>query len=273
MKITKGKIILLVILVYLVGMNIKNLNAEKSVNKEILNNVVLVTDGKLDEKNDGKLVLVSGKLTYEEVPKFFELESDWIKSPIIKRTVSVYEKKDGVLKRVEQEGEDFVLYENMDYSLFYKYLGTKISAVDIKVGEYDYTKENVLNTLKVDKYYYEQDSMLGLTKKAHYYTSNPDSDNQKEGDYEITYEYFNVPKDNIITILGKQVGTSIEIYTAKDKTEVLNVYNRNINSIEELKSELDKTTKKNFKLRFVTIVMIVGIGIFFIVDAKKKKNN
>ena len=77
MKLSKGKIILIVIVVYFIIFAIINVNKEKGINEDILESVVYVTDGKVDAKNDGKLVLVSGRISYDNLVSFLELNPDF----------------------------------------------------------------------------------------------------------------------------------------------------------------------------------------------------
>ena len=75
MKISKGKIILIIIVIYFTVFAFININKEKDMNKEILKEVVYVTDGKVIPENEGKLVLVSGKIDYDNLVGFIELEN------------------------------------------------------------------------------------------------------------------------------------------------------------------------------------------------------
>lgn len=70
MKLSKGKIILIVVVIYFAVFAVINTNKEKNYNKEILDKVIYVKDGKIDEKNNGKLVLVTGKINYDEPVSF-----------------------------------------------------------------------------------------------------------------------------------------------------------------------------------------------------------
>ena len=61
MKISKGMIILGAIVAFLVVTGVKVKNGTKALNKNILKNTVIVSDGKVDSANEGKLVLVAGE--------------------------------------------------------------------------------------------------------------------------------------------------------------------------------------------------------------------
>lgn len=65
MKLSKGKIILIVIVVYFTVFAVININKEKDSHSEILDEVTIVTDGKVKKENEGKLVLVTGKISYD----------------------------------------------------------------------------------------------------------------------------------------------------------------------------------------------------------------
>ena len=74
MEITKGKIILIAVVAFLVITGVKNINKEKSTNSDILKKVTIVSDGKIDPANEGKLVLVSGKISFDGNIAFEELD-------------------------------------------------------------------------------------------------------------------------------------------------------------------------------------------------------
>ena len=56
MKLSKGKIVLIAIVLYFVIFAFINVNKEKNINKDILDKVIYVNDGKLDSNNEGKLI-------------------------------------------------------------------------------------------------------------------------------------------------------------------------------------------------------------------------
>ena len=100
MKITKGKIILLIIVAYFVIFAIINVNKEKDTNKKILDKVTYVTDGKIDKKNEGKLVLVTGKVGYDKLVSFLELPEDF-------GTIKISRKVEDFVKEYDEDSKEY----------------------------------------------------------------------------------------------------------------------------------------------------------------------
>ena len=86
MKISVGKIIVAVLLVLLIVTGVFSIKQRKSDNAEILKKVTVVSDGKINPANEGKLVLVCGEVDFYEI-YLGELEYNQIDSFKIKRTV------------------------------------------------------------------------------------------------------------------------------------------------------------------------------------------
>ena len=172
MKITKGKIILIIIIVYFIVFAIINVNKEKDINKDILDKVTYVTDGKVDKKNEGKLVLVTGKIGYNNLVSFLELDENF-----------------GTIK-IKREVEDYVKYydeEEKEYKYDWKectkplenaeddYLKTLVSEnkiSKINVGEYE-LDEYGQDLLPANKYYSNQETIGELTTTGLSYERDP----------------------------------------------------------------------------------------------------
>ena len=262
MKLTKGKIILLIIVIYFTVFAIININKEKDTNQRILKEVVYVTDGKLNKDNEGKLVLVTGKITYDNLVSFIELEDfGTIK---IKRKVEDYIKEEGELNWVEREEP---LEENEDND----YLKTIVSEEKISyicVGEYHLDKKG-LELLPASKHYAKQESIGDLTTTGLDYARDPWEENLKEGDIRLTYTYFELEKYPYISILAVQKGDSFIPYQVDKKEEVYQIFLGKVDTQSKLEKELKTNVEKTTRGKFIFILMILTVGIFFIVDNKK----
>ena len=263
MKLSKGKIILIVIVVYFIVFAIINVNKEKDYNQDILDDVIYITDGVVKPENDGKLVLVRGKIEYDNLVTFMELEEGF-GSIKINRKVEDYLKVDGEYKWVERMQP---LEETND-----NYLKTIVSdekVSNVKIGEFE-LDEKGLSLIDADKYYSKQESIGELITTGIDYSRDPHEEDLKEGDIKLTYKYYDLDKYPNMSILAVQKGNSFEAYKVDKKTEVYQVFNYKIDTKEKLTEALNTNVKKTIKGKTLFIIMILGVGIFLIIDNKKK---
>ena len=94
MKLSKGIIILIAIVIYFTIFAFINVGKEKKIDKEILDKVIYVNDGKVKKENEGKIVLVTGKIEYDNLVSFMELDENF-----------------GSIK-INRKVEDFVKYKD-----------------------------------------------------------------------------------------------------------------------------------------------------------------
>ena len=265
MKITKGKIILLIIVAYFVIFAIINVNKEKDVNQFILDNVVYVKDGKVDPNNDGKLVLVSGKIESDNYVTFMELDEKF-KSIKAKRIVEDYIKNDDGDYEWTERNEP-LSDANGDYL---KSLICDEKVSNVRIGEFE-LDEKGLSLIKDDSYYSKQPEVLGLITTGIDYSRDPYEENLKEGDIKLTYKYYDLDKHPNMSVLAVQKGNSFESYKYDKKEEVYQVFDSLVNDKETLTKELKANVKKTIRGKSLFIILIIGIGIFFIVDNRKGK--
>lgn len=265
MKISKGKIILAIIVIYYTVFAFININKEKDMNKDILDKVVYVTDGMVNPKNEGKLVLVSGKINYDNLVSFIELED--FSSIKINRKVEDYVK---VYDEDDEYEYKWVERENPLESNEGDYLKTIVSeekVSNVKIGNFE-LDEKGLSLIPTDKYYSKQEKIGNLITKGIYYSRDPDEEDLKEGDIKITYKYYDLDKNPYLSVLAVQKGNSFIPYKVDKKKSFYQVFTSKVDSEKKLSKELDLNVKRTKKGKFLFIVMILGAGIFFIVDNK-----
>lgn len=267
MKLSKGMIILIAVVIYFSIFAVINVNKEKNIDKDILNKVVYVSDGKIDEKNDGKLVLVTGKISYDNLVSFTELDSSF-----------------GSIK-INRKVEDFVKYKDRDGKTSYEWRERKKPIEDndgnylkeilseekiskVSIGEYS-LDEKGLELIPTDKYYNDQEQIGELVKSNVSYTRDRWEEDLQEGDTKLTYKYYDLNKYPYISVLAVQKDNSFIPYKVDKKTEIYKVFPGKINNKEKLTKELNSSEKKTVKGKTLFIIMIIGLGIFFIVDSKK----
>lgn len=270
MKITKGKIILLVIVVYFAIFAVININKEKDMNKEILDKVTYVTDGVVDEKNEGKLVLVSGEIKYDNLVSFIELDENFGTIKINRKVedyIKYYDEDDKEYKYKWEERNEPLKNYNDDYL---KEIVSDQKVSNVSIGEYSIDSYG-LNLIPTDSYYSKQESIGYLTTKGIDYTRDPWEEDLKEGDIKLTYKYYDLEKNPYISILAVQKGNSFIPYKIDSKNEVYQVFVGKVDTKEKLVKELNLNVKRTTKGKFLFILMIIGVGVFFIVDSKKGK--
>ena len=263
MKISVGKIIVAVLLVLLIVTGVLSIKQRKSDNAEILKKVTVVSDGKINPANEGKLVLVCGEVDFYEI-YLGELEDDQIDSFKIKRTVKdfVSYEKDGQTHYEWQERTEkkYNAYKPLDY------LYTEEFKEDAWIGEFvldDYGMERVPMNGDFD----EAESLFGLKWNGMEYT-NGGRDDPEKGDVSLSYEYFDVDKYPYLSILAKQSGDSFEPYQL-GKTKVYSVFCGQIDSVDKLEEALGAQVKGEKRGRIALIVLIVAICAIVVLDKKK----
>lgn len=264
MKLTKGKIILIIVVFYFSIMAIKNINIEKNDVSVILDQVTIVEDGKVNKENEGKLVLVVGNINSDKEIYFEELDKP-IKTIKATRKVEDYKKE-------TKNGKDYYKWvnriEGYDSSNILYTLKTETKTTSVKIGEFT-LNEKGLNILDDSKLYHEMENVKELSFDGLYYSKEGSDENPKVDDMRISYNIYELT-DDYMSILALQKNDTFEPYKI-DKNEYYNIYNGKINTKELLKEKLNDQIKKDQKGKFIFILMILGIGIFFIVDSKKNK--
>ena len=263
MKISVGKIVVAVLLVLLIVTGVLSIKQRKSDNAEILKKVTVVSDGKINPANEGKLVLVCGEVDFYEI-YLGELEEEQIDSFKIKRTVKdfVSYEKDGQTHYEWQERTEkkYNAYKPLDY------LFTEDFKEETWVGEFvldDYG----MNLVPMNGSFDKKESLLGLKWNGMEYTSGG-RDDPEDGDVSISYDYFDVDKYPYISILAKQKGDSFEPFQL-GKTKVYSVFCGQIDSTDKLEDALGAQVKGEKRGRIALIVLIVAIAAIVTLDKKK----
>ena len=269
MKISKGKIILAVIVIYFIVFAFININKEKDMNKDILGKVVYVTDGIVNPKNEGKLVLVSGKIDYDNLVTFIELEN--FSSIKVNRKVEDYVKVyDEEENEYEYEWKEREFPLDGDDGDYLKKIVSEEKVSNVKIGDFE-LDEKGLSLIPADRYYSKQEKVGDLITTGIDYSRDPYEEDLKEGDMKITYKYYDLDKNPYLSILAVQKGDSFVPYKVDKKKNFYQVFVGKVDSKKKLTKELDLNVKRTKRGKFLFILMILGIGIFFIVDNRNSK--
>ena len=263
MKIGKGKIVLAVLVVLLIVTGVRNIKQKKADNEKILKQVTVVSDGKVKAENEGKLVLVTGEIDYENPIDFDELDYT-LNTFKIKRTVKdfVSFEKDGQTHYEWQERTEAKhnVYRPLDL------LYTIEESETPTVGEFT-LDDYGLSRVRTNSSYSDNETIYGLAWNGLEYT-NPNHDEEEVGDVSVTYEYFDVDKCEYLTILAKQKGNSFEPYKL-GKTQIYSIYEGKVDSTDMLKDKLDIEVKQSKRGRIAFIILIVAIAALVAFDRKK----
>ena len=157
MKITKGKIILIIIVVYFIVFAIINVNKEKDINKQILDKVIYVTDGKIDKKNEGKLVLVTGKIGYDNLVSFIELPEDFGTIKISREVEDFVKEYNETSEKYEYDWKERTEPLDKEDEDYLKRIVSEEKNSNITVGEYKLDKKGI--ELIPTKYYSKAESI------------------------------------------------------------------------------------------------------------------
>ena len=242
MKMTKGKIIILTLIVLLAVIAFINILREKDINAEILKKVTIVTDGKINKDNEGKLVLVTGKINYTVPVSFSELDEDF-KTIKITRKVEDYIKHKN--KKTKKEKLKWVERKNITEASEGNYLSQIISEnkiSDIKVGEFTLDQKGIMK-LPTDEYYNKKESIEGLTTNGVSYSRDPSEKDLQENDVKLTYKYYDIEKNPYITVLAVQKDNSFIPYEVNEKQKVYKLYVGKIDTKEKLAEKLNNNSQ------------------------------
>ena len=170
MKVGKGKIILTFIVIYFTIFAFININKEKDMNKEILGKVVYVTDGVVNPENEGKIVLVSGKIGYDNLVGLLELENF--------SSIKVSRKVEDYVKQYDEDNDEYDYkwkerekpLENNDGD-YLKSIVSEERVSKVKIGDFE-LDEKGLSLIPTDKYYSKQEKVGDLITKGIYYSTS-----------------------------------------------------------------------------------------------------
>lgn len=249
------------------GNNVKNLKTTA----ELEDSYVDVKSNKVESKNDGKLVATHGKLINEK-----ELTDETfgvtIKTPIMKRTVEVYQWKE--TSNTDKDGNTTYSYNKdwserlIDSSEFHEtghdnptsklYEDKTYTSDDVKVGAFSLSSEQVekLST-KANFTEFNQETINGLNLKItnNYITNSEDFENPKIGDVRITFTFNNSTE---VSVLAIQSDDSFVTFTSKAGKKVNRIVDGSHNGkdmIESIRSE-DKFMK--WILRFFGFIICMA---------------
>jgi len=269
--------------------------------KEVTRDMVVLDELKVMPENEGKPVMISGKISIKKDSLSDEEFGVKIKTPRLKRTVFMYQWEE---EKVETKNEDdeviATTYKHnkvwanyvIDADLFkQKFRGalttekyknpTKkpiedaVFTTPIYLGEFVLTDDQVKN-FEVNTIFKDLDEKIGeehgLTIVEDCYTDvvkkTPDI-----GDIKIRFEYIDLDVLENITILAMQKGNTLEAYTT-EKGKIIDKFWLKSLSEKEVAAELQKDvmyTKVGIGI-FIVIFLVIAIVLFINRDKGETKN-
>lgn len=249
------------------GNNVKNLKTTA----ELEDSYVDVKSNKVESKNDGKLIATHGKLINEK-----ELTDETfgvtIKTPIMKRTVEVYQWKE--TSNTDNDGNTTYSYNKdwserlIDSSDFHEtghdnptsklYEDKTYTSDDVKVGAFSLSSEQVekLST-KANFTEFNQETINGLNLKItnNYITNSEDFENPKIGDVRITFTFNNSTE---VSVLAIQSDDSFVDFTSKAGKKVNRIVDGSHNGKDMIGSIRSEDKFMKWILRFFGFIICMA---------------
>lgn len=264
----KIKIIIYIIVILLVVfLATKAMKQNDGTKPEILDKVVILEEAKVFPENEGKLVLVPGKLEtdYYLIDDELDLEIDSCKA---QRKVEMYQYTINN-DEVSYEWADDVKYEYVKDSTGKKYYNPEKTiesseTYDVAdLGEF-VVPEGLTKQLPYNATIKDLPEVPGYKIRDDYLTDS--SAVTQVGDLRIKLNYVDLEKLGEVSILAKQVGDSFEEYKLDNGYSEFTVYQTKITNKEELAKQLDKTTKDMYGGIIIVAAIIVVIGVILFKD-------
>lgn len=259
-------VIYIIVVIFSVFLVAKAIKQESGANPEVLDKVFILNEAKVLPENEGKLVLVSGKLKASEVFKdnTFGIELDTFK---VNKIVEMYQYKAGTDEvgyewNEKDEKKSIVsgsggIYRNPEKSM------SSINKCDeAYLGEFTVSEkltQRINNNEKV-----ELPEIEGFKRKGEYLTNSKWG--PSVGDIRIKMSYVNLEKLGDISILAKQVGDGFEEYKLDTGAYAFNVYQTKISNKEELAKALEQDSKNMAGGMIFIIIVLIIIGIILFRD-------
>ena len=271
------------IIFILIGIGLLIFNEVNSVRnlkkiEDLRENYVEVKSDTVNKEYDGKLIVTSGKLDFGEQ----ELKDDTfgvtIKTPIIERTVEMYQWKENVREEDDKttyeyekvwdesiinssEFKDSSSHKNpstMPYNSGFK------RADSLKVGAYKLS-DSIKNQVSANKTFndYNENNTIpeGYEVKGEYITNTKNTSSPEIGDIRIVIKYGSYED---VTVMGKLSGEIIGEYkTSNGKT--VSVFEDGVKTGEELINGIATSDSiLRWVLRLIgAILIIAGVGSLF----------
>lgn len=267
MKISAGKIIYFALVVLLIFLTVKGFNQSNGAS-EVAEKMVVLENSEVVEENEGKLVLVTGKITPKDTLKFEEYQIE-VQSPVLERKVEMYqyvqdvdEDDRDIVKKMwsddfpEEEVYDDVKKEN--YNNPNMRVESETLYGEAYLGKFLLDKE-VTKKLRTNETYTNLKDVSDFKVVDGNTLTNVQEDTTKIGDLKLQFTYLDLEKAGDYTILGKQSGDKIVEYKLDKGLSLLKVL-EGIKTKEDVLEQISKERKMGAYGPLVALVVLLLLG-------------
>lgn len=264
MKEILFKIVYLLIVLFISFFGFKSSLQKNNTYKDILKEVVVLEGTKILPENEGKLVLISGKLESEDILEFNNFDIK-VETPILKSRVEMLQYvKDGSGKGVIQrwsnkEPELSVRDEETGRTYYNEVKELKDEAIygNAKLGEFELGPE-VLQIINTNTIYTDLKDIgdYRVLKEGELTNS---SEEEAPGDYKITFRYLDLEEDYDYTLIGKQVNNTLTEYELELGTYFFKSYKGKL-TFDDIYKQIQKERNLQILIRLGYVALILGVG-------------
>lgn len=289
MKKDMKLVIYIIVLVLVLIFGVKNITAKGNFNiRKIKNEIVELKDNKVDIKNDGKLVIVKGKLNTKDNElkdnDFIVSLKDTVK---LTRNVEIYryhKERNKVKTGWESTLDEYekILHDkktDVYYTNPVNVINSQTVLQDAYIGDFTVNKE-LFKELDNNKKYTDlteevANKLQYLTKlnnkfyvNKNYYTTVKDN-KPLISDFRVSFDYLDVNELKDVTIIAKQTSDKLEPYSIDGEKEIFEIYQGNISKKEIIK-KLEGTSIFVKIVSIVLIIVVLILGYYLFIKPNKK---
>ena len=275
MKRNVFKILYVVLLLAMIFLAVKGFTQGKGAPEEIAEKIVIVEDAKILEENEGKLVLISGKMETDTVLEF-EDEGVKVNTPILKREVEmyIYEKDEDDYDRVvriwSKESPENGVFDKKLNKNFYnptKDIDHEEKYSDVQVGDFTIASK-VIKNLKLNAVVSDFSEISGLRVENETILTTAEEGSFEIGDYRMQYSYLDLSNTPEYTFIGKQKDGNLEEYKLDTGKGILQKFEGNLTK-EEALEELTAMGKRGNVAAVIIVVVLLVFGVFIFKPKKE----
>lgn len=271
MKRTIIKVVYLLILGLFVFLAAKGVIQGKGSPEEIAEKIVEIEDAKILEENEGKLVLISGKMKTKEILEFKE-QGVKVNSPVLERNVEFYQymrdedNYDLIVRGWSNEEPESRLKDIKTGEIYtnpFQAIESDAKYASVTIGDFTIDAEII-------KYMQPNAVVTVFDPIPHGYRVMEDTiltntlENQVEiGNYRMEFYYLDLDLDetNEYTFIGQQKDGKIEEYKLDTGRGVLQNFEGVLNK-DEVVEEFRKRETRGQYVSFILLGIIAVIGFF-----------
>lgn len=221
MKISAGKIISFALLMFMIFLTVRFFNQSSGAREEVAEKIVILEDTEILEENEGKLVLLTGKMTSKDILKFEEYGVE-VNSPILERKVEMYQyvsdtdeqDREIVKRKWSDDTPEEEIYDEVEKETYYN-PDMKVESDtlygEVYIGNFLIDKD-IIKKLKTNTIYTDLKEVLDFKIKDENILTNVQEDKTRIGNLRIQFKYLDLEKAGEYTIVGKQSGDKIVEY-------------------------------------------------------------